>query len=156
MNTRHHELKPPQELVDAIQASGDMTAPPDATAASDLAGSNVPRTIKNKLAHEDYQPMTEKQEQILDERAAGADHSTFLADPQERRDHLAEVQKEQEVAMRFDRNHPGAGRAGQGDADTTQGMQAIRSNARQTGKGPHYKDYTSGARHFPSTGKNLS
>lgn len=65
------ELKPPPELVDAIQESGDMTAPPTSEAAAPIGGHNVPRAIRNRLAHEEPQQMTEEQREALEERAAG-------------------------------------------------------------------------------------
>jgi len=134
------ELKPPQELVDAIQNSPDMTAPPSAEGASELTGANVPRTIRNRLAHEDFDPMTEEQKEELERRKEQADHSNFLADPQERRAHMEEIQKEQASAMRFDRQHPGGGRAGQGDAGTVQNFTALKSGNKAGGFGPHFRD----------------
>ncbi|EFJ40354.1 hypothetical protein VOLCADRAFT_120003, partial [Volvox carteri f. nagariensis] len=51
------ELKPPQELVDAIQQSDDMTAPAGISPPGVEFGHDVPRAIRNRLVHEEPQQL---------------------------------------------------------------------------------------------------
>jgi hypothetical protein len=53
---RNRELKPPQELVDAIQAAPDGVAPPEADASGAEFSQDVPRAERVRLMHE--QPQT--------------------------------------------------------------------------------------------------
>lgn len=105
------ELKPPQEIVDAIQASDDSsTAPPDAEVIGGTAGSRV---IGNKLAHEEPQ----KPSDLPDELRHGDDHGANPTGPMSADDKkvMFESSQAQQKAMQYDRQHPGAGHAGKGD-----------------------------------------
>ncbi len=48
--TGHKELKPPAELVEAVNASGDMTAP--GPSSSSAYGPNTPHEIRARIEHE--------------------------------------------------------------------------------------------------------
>ncbi len=59
MQVKTKELKPPQEVVEAIQASDDGTAPPSADASGSGFSNDTPRTVRNHLMHEDQQKLSE-------------------------------------------------------------------------------------------------
>ncbi|GFR51028.1 hypothetical protein Agub_g13355 [Astrephomene gubernaculifera] len=111
------ELKPPPELVDAIQKSEDMTAPSNFTVGTEF-GSDVPRTIRNRLVHEEPQKLSH------DDKGEG--HGQGDLSKRELKEHMMEVQEMQAGHDRFNRNHPGAGKAGQGDYGTVNSQACTR------------------------------
>jgi hypothetical protein len=109
------ELKPPADLVEAIQNSEDgSTAPPEAEA---TGGIGATRAIGNKLTHETQQKPSELQGDELREKGSAPDQY-------EKQELLREQQKEQLKEAKYDRNHPGAGKAGRGD-EAIQGMAGV-------------------------------
>ncbi|KXZ44885.1 hypothetical protein GPECTOR_61g838 [Gonium pectorale] len=110
------ELKPPPELVDAIQQSEDMTAPSEFTAGSEF-GSDVPRAIRNRLMHEEPQKMS-KEEGNEEQLGQNAANKLELK--------VRMMQYDKERHDRYDRSHPGGGHGGQGDAGTTHSQMATR------------------------------
>lgn len=117
------ELKPPAELVDAIQASDDATAPPTADNSGDAFTGDTPRTVRAHLMHEDQQKLTAV--------GAGAHGAVpHVMDKAEKQAMRMEQQKMQGKAPQYDRQHPGAGHAGRGD-QAQGGMLALNGNARE-------------------------
>jgi hypothetical protein len=54
--------------------------------------------------------------------------------------HIAELRHEQAAGgPQYDRNHPGAGHTGQGDAGTVQSRHNVKAGTRTSKLGPHYK-----------------
>ncbi|GLC47321.1 hypothetical protein PLESTB_001219400 [Pleodorina starrii] len=102
------ELKPPQEMVDAIQNSEDMTAPAEFSTSSEFT-QDTPRALRNRLVHEEVQRLSKE--------AGGPQGGQHLS-KQELKDHMQEVkmmQHDKERHNTYDRNHPGIGGAGRGD-----------------------------------------
>ena len=115
------ELKPPAELVEAIQNSEDgSTAPPEAGA---TAGIGATRAIGNKLTHETQQKPSELQGDELRNKG-------LPPDQYEKQELLREQQKEQLKEKNYDRSHPGAGKAGRGDqaVNSMQGVDRFSRN----------------------------
>ncbi|KAG2447738.1 hypothetical protein HYH02_007198 [Chlamydomonas schloesseri] len=110
------ELKPPPEMVEAMQNSDDMTAPAEFAVGAEF-GSDVPRTVRNRLVHEEPQKLSHDDEE---EGGEGKERMT------KRELKIKMMQFEKERHNRYDRNHPGGGRAGQGDAGTTHSQMATR------------------------------
>eukprot|EP00879_Flechtneria_rotunda_P000734 GHRR01000854.1.p1 GENE.GHRR01000854.1~~GHRR01000854.1.p1 ORF type:complete len:138 (+),score=62.61 GHRR01000854.1:192-605(+) len=130
------ELKPPQEIIEAIQQSEDgSTAPPVAEV---VAGIGATRDIGNKLVHEEPQ----KPSDLPDELRHGNDHGNpnhggESMDPKEKHLKFLEQQQQQQAEQQYNRNHPGAGRAGRGDQaiDSMVGVSRFAKN--QTGAHDH-------------------
>lgn len=85
------ELRPPQELVDAIQASEDMTAPAEhgSTALTGADNHNTPHNIRNKLAHE--QALASKSDKEAVAAALGLPSSNHVS-KHEFKEHMKEVE----------------------------------------------------------------
>ncbi|KAG2492383.1 hypothetical protein HYH03_009331 [Edaphochlamys debaryana] len=111
--TKTKELKPPPELVDAIQQSDDMTAPADMAVTGTEFGADVPRAIRNRLVHEEPQKLSHDAEEGQD-----VGGKPGLMDKRELKDHIAEMKHAHADQESYNRSHPGAGKAGQGDAGT--------------------------------------
>eukprot|EP00878_Enallax_costatus_P001139 GHUV01001277.1.p1 GENE.GHUV01001277.1~~GHUV01001277.1.p1 ORF type:complete len:128 (+),score=48.02 GHUV01001277.1:154-537(+) len=116
------ELKPPQDIVEAIQQSEDgSTAPPEAEV---LGTTGATREIATKLMHETPQ----KPSDLPDELRQGNSHGNPMTDPNMSHEdkHLKEmeIRQEQNHPQNYDRSHPGAGKAGRGDQsiDSMQGV----------------------------------
>eukprot|EP00775_Hariotina_reticulata_P003035 gene3035-3316_t len=126
------EAKPPQEVIDAIQQSEDgSTAPPSAEVLGDTSANRV---IASKLVHEEPQKPSDLPEELRHGDAHGNPNTS--AGPMESAEkHLKylEMQQQQQAEQRYDRSHPGAGKAGRGDQQID-GMMGVSRNARkQTG-----------------------
>lgn len=136
MQVKTKELKPPAEIIDAIQNSEDgSTAPSEAET---LGGVGATREIGNKLLHEEQQ----KPSDLPDEMRMGNDHGAGTAggvpmDSEEKKLKFMEMQEQQQQAMKYDRQHPGAGKAGKGDQaiDSMQGVSRFAKG--QTGAHDH-------------------
>ncbi|PNW82483.1 hypothetical protein CHLRE_06g280750v5 [Chlamydomonas reinhardtii] len=100
------ELKPPPEMVEAIQQSEDMTAPPEFADRSDVVG------------HEPHH--------AHHEAAQGETYRMTKQELKDKKEEIKMMQYDKERHNRYDRNHPGGGPAGQGDAATTHSMMASR------------------------------
>ncbi|GIL92249.1 hypothetical protein Vretimale_18466 [Volvox reticuliferus] len=117
------KLKPPQELIDAIHESNNMTAPPEFSTGDEF-GKDVPRTIRNRLVHEEPQKLS----RIVYPIFKGMNKELL-------KHHMREVrmmQYEKARHDRYDRNHPGIGLAGRGD-------EAASSAVLKQGAGGHVR-----------------
>eukprot|EP00882_Tetradesmus_deserticola_P000335 GHRQ01000370.1.p1 GENE.GHRQ01000370.1~~GHRQ01000370.1.p1 ORF type:complete len:123 (+),score=59.44 GHRQ01000370.1:423-791(+) len=104
------ELKPPADVVEAIQNSEDgSTAPPNAEA---LHGVGATRDIGNKLMHEEPQ----KPSKLPDELKPT--HPGRAMTSEEKKFAYESMQAQQQMEQKYDRNHPGVGKAGKGDQAT--------------------------------------
>ncbi|GLC71216.1 hypothetical protein PLESTF_001091100 [Pleodorina starrii] len=96
-------------MVDAIQNSEDMTAPAEFSTSSEFT-QDTPRALRNRLVHEEVQRLSKE--------AGGPQGGQHLS-KQELKDHMQEVRLvhiRKTRHSRYDRSHPGFGKAGRGDA----------------------------------------
>eukprot|EP00879_Flechtneria_rotunda_P001242 GHRR01001389.1.p1 GENE.GHRR01001389.1~~GHRR01001389.1.p1 ORF type:complete len:140 (+),score=36.96 GHRR01001389.1:350-769(+) len=130
------ELKPPSDVVDAIQHSEDgSTAPPDAEATRRIGAT---RDIGNKLTHEEPQKVSDVRQS---DDHGNPIHGGRYQERKEKHLKFLEVQHEQDKEQQYDRTHPGAGKAGRGD-QAINGMVGVDRFARKVER-PHmaHKDH---------------
>ncbi|KAG2430229.1 hypothetical protein HXX76_010327 [Chlamydomonas incerta] len=105
------EAKPPPEMVEAMHRSEDLTAPAEYAVRTEVV-SHAPHTVlASTVVPQEGAKRMSKQELKLKEEEVKMMHF------------------EKERHNRYDRNHPGAGRGGQGDAGTIHSLMASRGEA---------------------------
>ncbi|WIA15286.1 hypothetical protein OEZ85_001957 [Tetradesmus obliquus] len=119
------ELKPPADIVEAIQNSEDgSTAPPEAEV---LRGVGATRDIGNKLTHEEPQKPSELPEELK------PSHPGRAMDSDEKKFAFEEMQAQQQQEQNYNRNHPGVGKAGKGDQATSSAINKSGNARKQQG-----------------------